>query len=57
MKMETLFVATLLLTGTGLWVRIATQGVELALLSAAIEWSVGRIRAGTRLLSETANLD
>lgn len=55
--MQTLFVATLLLTGTGLWVRIATQGVELALLSAAIEWSVGRIRAGTRILSDTVRFD
>lgn len=50
MKLDTLFLATLLLTGTTLWARVATQGVELALLSAAIEWSMNGIRAGARLL-------
>lgn len=50
MKIDTLFVAALLLTGTALWTRIAVQGLELALLSVVIEWSVDRIRAGARLL-------
>lgn len=50
MKLDTLFLATLLLTGTTLWARVATQGVEQALLSTAIEWSMNGIRAGARLL-------
>jgi len=53
MKIDTLFLAALLLTGTTLWARIAVQGVELALLSTAIEWSLNAIRAGTRVLPNT----
>jgi hypothetical protein len=34
----------LFLTGTGLWTRIAVQGLELGLLSAAIEWFINRVR-------------
>jgi hypothetical protein len=50
MKSDTLFFAALFLTGTGLWTRIAIQGFELGLLSAAIEWSMNRVRGGARFL-------
>jgi hypothetical protein len=52
--MKTLFFAALLLTGTTLWVRIAAQGFEQALLSAAIEWSLSGIRAWVRPFPNTA---
>jgi hypothetical protein len=52
-KMDTLFLAVLLLTGTTLWTRIAIQGVEQALVSTAIEWSTNRMRSGARLLPRT----
>jgi hypothetical protein len=44
MKIHTLFFGALFLTGTGLWTRIAVQGLELGLLSAAIEWFINRVR-------------
>ena len=50
MKSDTLFFAALFLTGTGLWTRVAIQGFELGLLSAAIEWSMNRVRGGTHFL-------
>jgi hypothetical protein len=50
MKSDTLFFAALFLTGTGLWTRIPIQGFELGLLSATIEWSMNRVRGGTRFL-------
>ncbi len=53
MKIDTLFSAALLLSWTALWARIAIQGFEQALVSAAIEWSMNRIRAGARLLPNT----
>ncbi|MBI2209334.1 MAG: hypothetical protein HYV05_11510 [Deltaproteobacteria bacterium] len=53
MKIGTFFLATLLLAGTALWARIAIQGVELALLSTVMEWSLNTIRAGTRFLPNT----
>ena len=53
MKIATFFFATLLLAGTALWARIAIQGVELALLSTAIDWTLGAIRTGTRFLPNT----
>ena len=46
MKSDTLFFAPLFLTGTGLWTRIAIQGLELGLLAAAIEWFMNRVRQG-----------
>jgi hypothetical protein len=49
------FLAALLLMGTTLWVRIIAQGVEQALLSAAIEWSLNGIRAGVRLFPNSAS--
>jgi len=56
MKIDTLIFAALLLMGTTLWARIAAQGIEQALLSAAIEWSMNRIRAGARLVPNTVRL-
>lgn len=55
MKIDTLFFAALLLAGTSLWTRIAVQGVELALLSTAMEWSMNRLRAGARLIPNTVS--
>lgn len=43
-KIDTPFLAALLLMGTTLSARIAAQGVEQALLSTAIEWSMNRIK-------------
>jgi hypothetical protein len=57
MKLETLFLAALFLTGTGLWARIAVQGFEQALLSTAIEWSLDAIKRGTRFLPNTMRSD
>jgi hypothetical protein len=54
-KINVLFLAALLVTGTTLWVRIIAQGVEQALLSAAIEWSLNGIRAGVRLFPNTVS--
>lgn len=45
MKIETVFLATLLVMGTTLWVRILTQGVEPALLSTVIESCVKGVKA------------
>ena len=45
MKIEIPFLAALLLVGTDLVARVAVQGVEQALLSTAIEWSVKRLKA------------
>jgi hypothetical protein len=53
--MKTLFLAALLLTGTALWARIAAQGVEQALLSTAIEWSLNGIRAWVRPFPNAAS--
>ena len=53
MKIGTLFLATLLLAGTALWARIAIQGVEPALLSTAMDWTLSAIRTGTRFLPNT----
>lgn len=52
-KIDTLFSAALLLTGTTLWTRIAIQGFEPALVSTAIEWFMNRIRGGARRLPKT----
>ena len=49
MKIESIFVAVLLAGGTNLFARVLTQGVELALVATAIEWSAGRIRAALEL--------
>ncbi|HEU4341662.1 MAG TPA: hypothetical protein VFU31_08840 [Candidatus Binatia bacterium] len=44
MKIEIPFLAALLLLGTDLLARVAAQGVEQALLSTVIEWSMKRTR-------------
>lgn len=45
MKIDTAFLAALLLSGTTLLARVVTQGVVPALLSTAIEYSLNGIRA------------
>lgn len=44
MKIESFFVAVLLLGGTTLFARALTQGVESALVATAIEWSMRRTK-------------
>lgn len=44
MKIDTPFLAALLLMGTTLLARMAAYGVEQALVSTAIEWSMSRIK-------------
>jgi hypothetical protein len=46
MKIEISYLAALFLVGTDLLARAAVQGIEQALLSAAIDWSMNRVRAG-----------
>jgi len=48
MKIDTLFLAALLLTGTALWARVVTQGFIPALVSTAIEYGLNGIRARVR---------
>jgi len=55
-EIKILSLEALLFTGTTLWARIAIQGVELALLSTAIEGCLNGIRAGTRLLRQHRQL-
>ncbi len=45
-KIDTSFLAALLLIGTALLVRASIQGFVPALLSTAIEWRRNRVRAG-----------
>jgi hypothetical protein len=45
MKIEIPILAGLMLLGTEVLVRITVQGVEQALVSTAIEWTMGRIKA------------
>ena len=45
MKIEIPILAGLLLLGTELMTRVGIQGFEQALVSTAIEWSVGRFKA------------
>jgi hypothetical protein len=52
MKTDTVFLAALFLSGTNLLSRIATQGVEQALLSAAVEYGFRCVRWGARLLPQ-----
>jgi len=48
MKIDTSFLAALLLTGTTLLVRASIQGFIPVLVSAAIEWRLKRVRAAVR---------
>ena len=49
MKIEIPFLAALVLIGTSLLARIATQGVEQALFWTAIEYGLNGIKEGIRL--------
>lgn len=44
MRLEIPFLAAVFLFGTGLLARVAVQGIEQALLSTSIEWSMKRIK-------------
>jgi hypothetical protein len=50
MKIESFFIAVLLLGGTTLFARVLAQGVESALVATAIEWSARRIRAAIKVV-------
>jgi hypothetical protein len=49
MKIDSILLAVLLAGGTNLFARVLTQGLELALVAAAIEWSTSRIRVAAKL--------
>jgi len=49
MRIESILVAVLLAGGTNLAARALTQGLELALIATAIEWSTSRIRAAVKV--------
>lgn len=51
MKIEIPFIAALLILGADLWARVSVQGIEQALFSTALEWSMKRIRAGRQKFS------
>jgi hypothetical protein len=51
MKIEVPFLAALLILGADLLARVSVQGVEQALFSTALEWSMKRIRAGRQKFS------
>jgi hypothetical protein len=54
MKIEISFLAAALFVGTDLLARIAVQGIEQALLSTAVEWSINHIRAARRKFFSTS---
>ena len=54
MKIANLIVAAGLLSGTALLARVISQGVEQALLTTLMEWTIGRAMAGRRFLLKTA---
>ena len=49
MKFDSILVAVLVAGGTNLFARVLAQGLELALIATAIEWSTNRIRAAVKL--------
>ena len=51
MKIEIPFIAALLILGADLLARVSVQGIEQALFSTALEWSMKRIRAGRQKFS------
>ena len=51
MKIEIPFIAALLILGADLLARVSVQGVEQALFSTALEWSMKCIRAGRQKFS------
>jgi hypothetical protein len=50
MKMEISILAALLLLGTELMARASVQGVEQAIVSTVIEWTVSRMKAAGSVL-------
>jgi hypothetical protein len=54
MKIANLIVAAGLLSGTDLLARVLSQGVEQALFTTMMEWTIGRAMAGRRFLLKTA---
>jgi len=50
MKIEIPILAVLLLLGSELMARAAVQGIEQALVSTVIEWSMGRVRSIRKIL-------
>jgi hypothetical protein len=53
MKIEFSVLAALLLVGNELTARVAVQGIEQALLSTALEWSMKRLRAAKTVVNRT----
>jgi len=51
MKIEIPFLAVLLILGADLLARVSVQGVEQALFSTALEWSMKRVTAGRQKFS------
>jgi len=54
MRIEISFLAAALFVGTDLLARVAVQGIEQALLSTAVEWSLNRINAARRKFFATS---
>jgi hypothetical protein len=52
MKIEIPYMAALFLLGTSLLARMAAQGIEQALFSAAIEYGLDGVRPVKRLISD-----
>jgi len=50
MKIEIPILAALLLLGSELMARAAVQGVEQALVSTVIEWSMSRVKSAGKIL-------
>jgi len=50
MKIEIPILAALLLLGSELMARAAIQGVEQALVSTVIEWSMSRVKSAGKIL-------
>lgn len=53
MKIEIPILAALFLMGTELMARAALQGMEQALVSTAIEWSVNKFNVARKMISLT----
>jgi hypothetical protein len=56
MKFEIPLFALLLVTSSGLLGRMAVQGIEPVLVSAAIEWWFTGVRAGARLFRKSGHM-
>jgi hypothetical protein len=51
MKIEIPILAALLLLGSELMARAAVQGVEQALVSTVVEWSMSRVKSARKILA------